>query len=163
MARLLGLLILLAVVAYGIWPYYSVFRLGTALEQPEPDALAPLVDLPAIQAHYKERIAGPVSGLMPTGDSDSDKVIGWLAANLQKLGDAALDQAITLGWVRERLISAVKRANDHGSNTLLTAVDFAFFESWDRFVIRIGRLGEAPTFVVLRLQDGKWRATDITG
>jgi hypothetical protein len=163
MARLLGLLILLAVVAYGIWPYYSVFRLGAALEQPEPDALAPLVDLPAIQSHYKERIGSRVGGLVPQGDSDSDKVIGWLAANLQQLGDAALDQAITLKWVRDRLVGAVQRANDHGSNTLLTAVDFAFFESWDRFVIRIGRLGEAPTFIVLSLQDGTWRATDITG
>jgi len=162
MARILGLMILLAAVVYGIWPYYSVLRLSMALEKTDPVALAPLVDLPAIQSHYKARIGSHVSGFVPNGDSESDKVIGWLANNLKQLGDAALDQAITLDWVRANLDGAARRASGQGGSTLLTATDFAFFESWDRFVIRVGKLGDAPTFVILKLEDGEWRVTDIT-
>lgn len=198
MARFLSLSILLAAVLYGIWPYYSILRINNALEKPEAEALAPVVDLIAIQGHFKARIESGVDSLLPqdqnrqpgssqSGSSagsqndsqnggqssaqnalqlDADKVLGWLAGNLKQLGDAALDQAITLDWVRSTLLAATRRANSEagpqGNSSLIGAVDFAFFESWNRFVIRLGRLGESPTFVILTLDGAEWRVTDIT-
>jgi hypothetical protein len=194
MARFLGLSILLAVVLFGIWPYYSILRINNALNNPDAEALAPIVDLVAIQGHYKSRIEGGVDSLLPhnqnrqlgssqrdrSADSqngnqsspenalqlDANKVLGWLASNLKQLGDAALDQAITLDWVRSTLLAAARRADSQagpqsGSN-FIAAVDFAFFESWNRFVIRLGRLGQSPTFVILTLDGAEWRVTDIT-
>jgi len=167
MVRILGLLLLLAVVGYGIWPYTSIFRLNSALESADAQTLAPMVDLAAIQAHYKARINDSVSGILPEPDSnqqsEAGKVIGWLKNNLQQLGDAALDQAITLDWVRNALIDASQRANAKAGGSFINAVDFAFFESWNRFVIRLGELGQQPTFVILKFEAGEWRLTDITG
>ncbi|MFP4062384.1 MAG: DUF2939 domain-containing protein [Halochromatium sp.] len=166
MARILGLLFLLAVVAYGIWPYSSLFRINSALQEPNAEALAPFVDLTAIQTHYKTRIGRGISGFLPpTEDQDqteAEQVIGWLTDNLKRLGDAALEQAITLDWVRTTLLDAGQRA-DAQSSSFVGAIDFAFFESWDRFVVRFGEIGEHPTFVILSLEDGEWRITDITG
>lgn len=194
MARFLGLSILLAVVLFGIWPYYSILRINNALQSPDAEALAPVVDLVAIQGHFKARIESGVDSLLPRDQSrqfgsrqsdssagsqngsqsnaqgalqlDADKVLGWLAGNLKQLGDAALDQAITLDWVRSTLLAAVRRADSEagpqGDSSFIAAVDFAFFESWNRFIIRLGRLGESPTFVILTLDGAEWRVTDIT-
>ncbi|WP_462322072.1 DUF2939 domain-containing protein [Halochromatium sp.] len=207
MARFLGLLLLLGVVLYGIWPYYSILQINRALQDPEAEALAPLVDLAAIQSHYKKRVEGTVEGLLPRGSGhqpdgphdrqggaaserhaqtglqlDADQVLDWLSDNLKTLGSAALDQAITLDWARETLLAASQRAagqrhrqagaqggaqtsSQTGTRTgtsFIEAVDFAFFESWDRFVIRLGRLGQRPTFVILTLDGTQWRVTDIT-
>ncbi len=164
MARFLGLLLLLAVVAYGLWPYYSLFRLNHALQASDAEALAPLVDLAAIQSHYKSRIGDSAGSFLPPRQeqpSDADQVIRWLADNLKQLGVAALDQAITLDWVRARLLAAGQRA-DAERGGVFGAIDFAFFESWDRFVVRFGELGRNPTFVILSLEGGAWRITDIT-
>lgn len=196
MARFLGLLLLLAVVLCGIWPYYSILRINSALAEPDAQALAPIVDLAAIQSHYNARISSSVDGLLPQesgnqhsgqsdrqGDSatdsrtqtglqlDADQVMGWLTDNLKQLGDAALDQAITLEWVRSTLLAASRHAGGQSApqtsaqsgTSFIGAVDFAFFESWDRFVIRLGQLGQNPTFVILTLDGTQWRVTDITG
>lgn len=166
MIRILFLLLLLAVVGYGIWPYAGVFRINSALEDQQTQALAPLVDLAAIQAHYKTRIGEGVSAILPRSSSDApsdaDKLMGWLRNNLEQLGDAALDQAITLDWVRNALLEASRRANGPGGGGFVQAVDFAFFESWNRFVIRLGKLGQHPTFVTLSFEAGAWRITDIS-
>ena len=160
MKRILVYLLLFAAIAYGIWPYYTIFRLDTALAASDPKTLAPYVDLEAIQRHYKERLGDAVNAFVPRTDSDSERVVAWLAQNLQKLGDSALDQAITYEWVRNSLRDAAARATDKRPAYFMAGIDFAFFESWNRFVIRLGKLG-AETHVVMSLQDQRWRVTDV--
>jgi hypothetical protein len=166
MVRFLETLILMVVVGYCIWPYYSLFRLDRALTAPATEALAPWVELSELRAHYKERVGAQVRGLIPQGSGDAEHVLRWLSDNLTQLGDAALDQAITLEWVQSMLQDAIqRRVTTHPGtegHTLIGALDFAFFESWDRFVVRIGELGEAPTFIILTPEGGLWRVTDIT-
>lgn len=160
MARIIGYLLAFAVIGYGIWPYYTIFRLDTALADPSPKAIAPYVDLPAIQAAYKARLDSAVGGFKPRGDSDGERVVAWLAENLQRLGDSALDQAITLEWVRSTLRDAAARATEERPAYFMAGIDFAFFESWNRFVIRLGALGN-DTHVVMTLEDRAWHITDI--
>ena len=160
MARILGYLLAFAVIGYGIWPYYTIFRLDNALADTDPKALAPYTDLPAVKAAYRARLGETVGGFAPKGDSDGERVIAWLAGNLQRLGDSALDQAITYEWVRNALRDAAARATDKRPAYFMAGIDFAFFEAWDRFVIRLGQLGE-ETHVVLRLEGTQWRITDI--
>lgn len=167
MLKLLRNLLLVLVLLFALWPYVTVFRLNSALApDAAADRLVPLVDLTAIQAHYKQRLGSTVDAWLPQG-GDSDEVIGWLAHNLRHLGDQALDQAITLDWVRTSLREAIERAQPQASApspaaSLLSAVDFAFFEAWNRFVIRLGALGANPTHLVLKLENARWQVTDIT-
>ena len=156
-------LVIVVVLLYALWPYVTVFRINSALAKPDvqtsTQALSHLVDLPAIQAHYKSRLGNTVDAWLPSG-GDSDEIIGWLSKNLQHLGDSALDQAITLEWIRDSLREAMLRAVPQ-QDSLLAAVDFAFFESWNRFVIRLGKLGANPTHLVLSLDGYRWQLTDI--
>jgi hypothetical protein len=157
--RFIGYLVVFALIAFGVWPYYSVFRLDDALSKDDTGELAPLVDLPAIRANYKSRVAAGAGQILPPADPGT--ALGWIRQNLERLGDSALDQAITLEWVRDTLREATVRATNQTPPYLLAGVDYAFFESYNRFLIRIGDLGRAPTHVRLSLEGTEWRITDI--
>ncbi|WP_295401769.1 DUF2939 domain-containing protein [uncultured Thiocystis sp.] len=157
--RFFGYLILLALIGYALWPYYTVYRLDAAINQQDDSQLAELVDLPAIRANYKKRVSSGADAIFPSGDPDS--VMHWIRQNLERLGDSALDQAVTLPWVHETLRDAVSQATGQSPPYLLASIGFAFFESYQRFLIRIGDLGQGPTHLRLSLVDGHWKITDI--
>lgn len=160
MGRIVTSLVIIAVLLFGLWPYTTIFRLDSALNKTDADALAPLIDLPSVQQSYKERLGRAVDGVVPSGNSDGERVVGWLAQNLARMGDAALDQALTLEWARGMLRTAVENATDKRPPDLLSAVDFAFFESWNRFVIRLGEVGNSTT-LVLAPRGTAWEVVDI--
>ena len=160
MGRILGYLLLLAALGYGLWPYYTIFRLDAAVREADAKALAPYVDLAAIQASYRERLARATPAFEPRPGPGADQVIIWLKTNLPRLGDAALEQGITLEWVRNALREAAERTTEGRPALFIDAIDFAFFESWNRFVIRLGELG-SETNVVMRLEGTDWRITDV--
>jgi hypothetical protein len=157
--RFIGYLLLLALITYGLWPYYSLYRLDGAIVRPDTAELATLVDLPAIRANYKRRLAAGVSGMLPAEDPQS--VTGWIRQNVERLGDSALEQTITLDWVRETVRDAVTQVTGQSPPYLIGAVDFAFFESHDRFLIRLGRLGENATHLRVSRIGTQWKITDI--
>jgi len=157
--RVLGYLVFFALVAFIVWPYYQIFRLDDALGKNDMQALEQLIDVPAIRRNYKERLEGGL-GLQPN-PRDVNSALAWLQQNLRRLGDAALEQAITLEWVRDTLKEAVASATTKQPPYFLAAVTFACFESYDSFVIRLGELGKNATHVRMKLEDKSWRVTDI--
>jgi hypothetical protein len=161
MMRILRFLLLFALLAYGLWPYYHVFRLDTALGQDDPAALAGLVDLPALQQNYKRRLDAGLGGLLPADPNQDQPLVRGLAQGLDRLGRAAVDQYITLPWVAETLRAATRAATNQTPAYLISGIRFAFFESYDRFLIRIGELGEGAVHVRMRLEGTEWRVTDI--
>ncbi len=161
MPRIIAFLLAFVVITYGAWPYYTLYRLDTALGMSDPVALAPFVDLPAIQGHYQERIGDSLSGMLPQGGREGERVIGWLAENLRQLGQVALDQTITLDWVRNRLRDAASRSTDKRPAYFMAGINAAFFESWNRFGVRLGPPDNA-THVSMALEGFSWRIVDIT-
>ena len=117
------------------------------------------MDLPAIRANYKQRLASGADAMFPSADPDS--VMNWIRQNVERLGESALEQAITLDWVRDTLRNAVTQATGQTPPYLLAGIDFAFFESYNRFLIRIGDLGQGATHVRLSLVGSEWKITDI--
>jgi hypothetical protein len=108
--RFLGYLFLLALLAFGAWPYYQVFRLDQALSDGDTGALAELVDLNAIRQNYRRRLDAGFGLLRP--EAQTGEALQWLGQSLRRIGDAALEQTITLDWVRNTLRSATARATD---------------------------------------------------
>jgi hypothetical protein len=159
--RLLGYLFLIALIVFGVWPYYHLYRLDDALGKNDTNALAQLVDLDAIRGNYKTRLEGNLGlqGQPPAGDPANPLV--WLQQNIQRLGDSALQQTITLEWVRDSLQQAATDATDKRPAYFLAGVNFAFFESYDSFIVRLGELGRNAVHVRLRLEGATWRITDI--
>ncbi|NEX20829.1 DUF2939 domain-containing protein [Thiorhodococcus mannitoliphagus] len=160
MARIAGFLLAFCLIVFGVWPYYSLYRLDQALSEPDASAIAPFVDLGAIQQSYKARLSSGVDTILPTTDRAAVPGLEWLAKSLRELGDQALGQVITLDLVRSMLREAAIRATDQRPVYFLAGVDYAFFASWNRFRIRLGDQGE-PTEVLMRLEGIHWRITDI--
>ncbi|MEA3278505.1 MAG: DUF2939 domain-containing protein [Pseudomonadota bacterium] len=157
--RFLGYLFLFALVAFGVWPYYQIFRLDDALGKDDMATLQQLVDVDAIRRNYKERVEDGL-GIQPQAQ-DPGSALAWLQQNLQRLGDAALEQTITPEWVRDTLREAAAGATDRQPPYFMAGVTFACFESYDSFIIRLGELGRNATHVRMRLEDKAWRVTDI--
>lgn len=158
MMRLFGSLLLFALLTYGIWPYYHIFQLDTALSQEDPTALADLVDLQTIQRNYKQRLT---TGLGLPHAQDGDDALSRLSQGLARLGDTALEQLITPSWVQHRLREATRAATERSPPYLISGIRFAFFESPNRFLIRIGDLGDGATHIRMDRQGTTWRVTDI--
>jgi len=156
--RLLRYLILFALVAFIVWPYYHVFRIDYALGRDDMQSLEQLLDIPAIRRNYKERLEGGLGFPQPQG---ANNFLARLQENLWRLGDTALEQTITLPWARDTLKEAAAQATDQQSPYFMAAITFAFFESYDRFLIRLGELGKNATHVRMTLQDYTWQVTDI--
>lgn len=156
--RLLRYLVLFTLVAFVAWPYYHTYRLDAALGRGDLRALEELVDVPAIRRNYQERLEGP--GLPPPNPQAIGGPSAWLQP-LRRLGDTALEQVITPPWVQNTLRQAVARATDKRPPYFMAAATFAFFESYDRFLIRLGELGKNATHVRMSLRGKTWRVTDI--
>ena len=157
--RFFGYLVLFALIGYGLWPYYTLYRLDGAINQQGTGQLATLVDLPAIRANYKQRLATGVKGVLPAVDPDG--AMNWIRQNLERLGDSALDQAVTLSWVHTTLRDAVTQATGQSRPYLLAGIEFAFFESYNRFLVRIGSLGQGAIHLRFSLVGKEWKITDI--
>lgn len=157
--RFLVSLLLVFILVFLFWPYYHIYRLDDALGRPDPAALESLVDLAALREHTKERLVWAL-GLQGSAPVAAEPM-RWLQQGLQRAGEAALEDTIDIGWVQGQLRDAVAAATERRPAYLLAAVDFAMFESWDRFLIRLGRLGYGETHIRLRLDGLTWKVTDI--
>ncbi len=157
--RFIVSLLLASLLIFLFWPYYHLYRLDDALGRPDPAALAPLVDLDAIRANTKERLTWALG--MRDAAAPGMEPLRWLQQGLQRAGEAALEDTIDLAWVQTQLRDAVSATTERRPAYLLAAVDFAMFESWNRFLVRLGRLGHGETHLRLQLEGLTWKVTDI--
>ena len=156
--RFLVSLFLASFLVFLFWPYYHLYRLDDALGRPDPAALAPLVDLDAIRDNTKARLTWAF-GMRDT--APGVEPLRWLQQGLQRAGEVAIEDTIDLNWVQTQLRDAVSAATERRPAYLLAAVDFAMFESWNRFIVRLGRLGYGESHVRLHLEGLTWKVTDI--
>lgn len=157
-------LILALLVAFLSWPYYYLYRLDNALGHDDVIELVSLVDLEAIREHSQarldrgiDRIGGQLSG----GQAGADSVMGWLQQNLKDLTAAVVNDELSVEQVRDTLRSLARAHTDVSPPYFMAAVDFAFFESLDTFLIRLGKVDDDPAYVRLGFEHGRWVVTDI--
>ncbi len=156
MAKLLVFVLLFLVVLYGVSPYYSIYRLDQALSEEDAAAIAPFVDLAAIQAQYKARLSDGVDQALTSQDQAAAPILDWISANLQQISGQALEQIVSVEFVRSILRKAAIDATETRPAYLIAGIDYAFFTSWNRFEIRLDE-----TQVIMRLDGIDWRITDI--
>ena len=158
MKHLCSLLVLAAIAAF-VWTGYSIYRIDDALGKDDLLALAEYVDLEAVREQFEQQMDYRVQ--TATGDPQPGSAMEWLQRNLQQLGNSTIEQTIDIEWVRDTLKDAAIRASDRSTPYFIAGIRFAFFESYDRFLIRLGELGENPTHIRLELRDKIWRITGI--
>lgn len=152
-------LLLAALLAFVAWPYYRMFQLDDALGTDNLPALAELVDLDALRQHTQQRFNAGVKGL--SAGAPQSQALDWIRGQIERLGETALQQVVNLEWVMDTLRQAATRHSKRPTPYFLSAVNFAFFESPDSFLIRLGAIDDQPTYVRMSLKDYRWRVTDI--
>ncbi len=155
--KLLRIPLLLLLLAYLAWPYVTILRLDRALASNDPTTLEHLVDLTAVQQEFKDRMDQGLRGAVGEG---SNPMLEFMSGGIRQLGGSAIEQLVTMEWVRARLLSK----SDQGpasAPSLLNSISFALFESFDLFLIRIGQLGDNPVHARMRLQDWDWRVVAV--
>ncbi len=134
-------LILLGFVVYGAWAYLDLFRLNHAVVYNDHQRLTRLIDLHALREGMKQDFNQGV------GDAPHPW-LKWFADGAQRLNSEALDRLVTMGWVRDRLLSKIEGTD---STALFAGVSFAFFESPTRLLVRYGDLGQEPIHLYMQL------------
>lgn len=144
----------LVLLAYLIWPYVTLWRLDRALALDHPDALAALVDLEAVRDEIRRKLNKEVPSAM---GPVSDNFIDWLEQGIRRNGSAAIEQQVTLEWVRERLLS-----QSPPGKGLAGALSRAFFDDPLHFSLRIGAPSRPLVHARLSLQGTGWRVTALS-
>jgi hypothetical protein len=154
MKGFLALLFLFA-LAFLVWPYTAVYRLNQALQRDDQQAIGEMIDLASIREQIKRKLNKNVESAI--GDV-SNGFIDWLQNGIQRMGADAVEQMVDNAWVVARLRSHNREPRQGGFMDQMT---YAFFDSPDRLLLRIGALDDNPVHAHLSLQGLRWRVTAV--
>jgi len=147
--------LILASLVYLAWPYLALWGLSRAVADADagPDVLAARIDLAAVRGELRKKLNKDSPS---TIGKLSDPFILWLERGIRRLGTGALDELVTLDWVRERLT-----ANSPPGQGFLPQVSYAFFDSPAGFAVRLGTPDQTPVRFRMALQGFQWRVTAV--
>jgi hypothetical protein len=157
LAWALGVMVLL-VVLYLLSPYLTLWRLDHRVRQGPTSTLSTLVDIESVHDQILRRL-----------NKDRDSCIGevseafitWVQSTLRSRDRDALSKAITLSWVRQRLLTQTV-----DGQSFLPEIGYAFFDAPFSFRVRLGAPltdPDSPPPVFLRLERRwlGWRVTAL--
>lgn len=150
--------LVLSLIAFTIWPYVNLYRLNRALVHDEKAALAHFIDLEAIQAQQKAELQREASRVIGKGQDD---LSAFFREGARMVTDRAVAHLVDMNWVRTMLRRDGLPGDARPFPSLLDSISYAFFEAYDRFVFRLGKLGDDPVHVEMRLEGGEWRVVGI--
>lgn len=146
--------LLIVTVMYGLWPYFTLWRLNRAVIEDDRAAMIALVDVDAVRTEIARALNKEQASAI---DRLSDPFIDWMERGLRRHGPSVLDRLVTLDWVRERLL-----AQSVPGEGFVPAVSSAFFRGpWD-FRVRIGGEGAQPLALRLTYVGVGWRVTMLS-
>lgn len=143
----------LVLLLYLAWPYWTLWRLDRALILDDQATLAQLVDLEAVRGAIRRQLNKEARGhAVPMSDS----FIAWLEKGIRRAGTAALEQEVSLPWVRTQMLS-----HSPPGAGLRPALTRAFFDAPLHFSLLLGDASQVPVRVRLRLTGSGWRVTEL--
>jgi hypothetical protein len=152
----LGLLTATAIgAAYLAWPYVTLWRLDTAARSADPRDLAVLVDMNAVRGELKRKLNKDADSSI---ERLSDPFIHWLEDGIRAKGSQAVDELVTLHWVRERLL---EHAEPDAGEGFMGQVAGAYLDGPTSFRLSIGSDGDLPVHVRMRLDGLSWRVSAV--
>ncbi len=155
MKKLLAAVFLLLCLAYLAWPYYFLHRLNGAVVRGDSAELEQLVDIGAVRTEITRKLNKDVSSAV---GEVSNQFVDWLQDGIRRLGGEAVERLVTLEWVEDQLLSKSPQGAGRG---FIPEVSYAFFETYDRFLVRIGEVGKAPVHFRIRLVGLDWKVTAV--
>ncbi|MBC8519080.1 MAG: DUF2939 domain-containing protein [Gammaproteobacteria bacterium] len=145
-------LLFLAVILYGILPYYSLYRFDHALVANDVSQLGKYIDLQQVQENYKRVLR------IESRDHNEGLASRMLRDGANSMSAYTVDQAVTIEWIRHRL-SGANRGETGVS--IYDTLDHAFFDSPNQFLVRLGDLGDDPTVLIMKRHGMVWRLSEL--
>lgn len=150
--------VLIGMLAYGIYPYVTLYRLGQAIRSGDAVTLASMVNWHAVREGIKEDICDFVVE-QPQGAQASGQLPPFGAGFVRGIATNVVDKRVT----PEALVAATQQS-DTQADTMGAAVQvsWAFFASPTEFVVDLAAPGQAtPIRLQMNLRSGSWHVTRV--
>lgn len=145
-------------MAYGIYPYVTLYRLGQAIRNGDAAALHSMVNWDSVREGIKEDICDTVVDQPPQAKADG-QLPPFGAGFLRGIATNVVDKQVT----PEALVQAARqpeRAQNAGSTPV--QVSWAFFAGPSTFMVDLSGSGQPdPIRLQMDLRDGAWHVTRV--
>jgi hypothetical protein len=144
-------------LAYGAYPYFTLYRLGNAIRSGDARTLEALVDWPSVREGIKEDVCDLVVET-PTVQKAGAELPPFGASFMRGIAANAIDQAVT----PQALLAAASSNEAKRPPAPLRGADvhvqWAFFDGPTGFRISLHAPGQAdPIQMQMTLHNGEWR------
>jgi hypothetical protein len=150
-------------MAYGLYPYVTLFRLGRAVRNGDAAALQSMVNWDSVREGIKEDICDLVVD-QPAQAEARSQLPPFGAGFVRGIATNVVDQRVT----PEALVQAVRRPDqghpDQGNNVAdgPVQVSWAFFAGPSTFMVDLASQGQTdPIRLQMDLRDGAWHVTRV--
>jgi len=150
--------LLTIVIAYAVYPYVTLYRLGQAIRHGDQATLQSMVDWPAVREGIKEDICDFVID-DPPEVKHANQLPPFGAGFMRGIAMNAVDTSVT----PEALVLAVQQPKASPAPKRATvSVAWAFFDGPSGFVVDLSTPGQAtPIRLKMDLRDGGWQVTRV--
>jgi hypothetical protein len=152
-------------VAYAVWPYVTLFRLGQAIRHGNAAALETLVDWDGVREGIKEDICDNLFDQEPTARvaSGESRLPPFGFSFVRGIAGNAVDENVN----PQALVSAARGAADGQSKQFPAdsnpSIAWAFFDGPTSFLVLLRRPGaapgEEPIRIEFKLRHATWKVT----
>jgi hypothetical protein len=145
-------------IAYGAYPYVTLYRLGSAIKDGDAGTLETLVDWPAVREGIKEDVCDLAAD--DPAPKNGDTLAPFGASFMRGIASNAIDQAVT-----PQALLAVASPPPSRKRIRTGAdvhVEWAFFDSPTTFTVSIQAQGQTdPVKLEMDLKNGEWRVQRV--
>lgn len=158
MKKIASSVVVFTLAALIAWPYLYLYRLDRAVAANDFMAFAELVDADAVRSGVKSRLGKRVDESI---GARSGSMLGWIQEGVKQIGGRAVDIAVDHEWIMSVLRNRKRSDATPQDRSLLSDTTYAFFEGWDRFLVRVGELEQDPIHIRMALQQWRWRVVGV--
>jgi hypothetical protein len=143
-------------VAYGAYPYVTLYRLGSAIKGADAATLQSLVDWPAVREGIKEDVCDLAADDQPTVQKADGELPPFGASFMRGIASSAIDQAVT----PQALLAATAMfpsSRQPAPRGAEVHVSWAFFDNPTTFMVSLQAQGQSePVKLEMDLKGGEW-------
>jgi hypothetical protein len=153
---IIGALLAVA-VAYVVYPYVTLYRLGQAIRQGDATSLETMVNWSAVREGIKEDICDQVID-QPSEARAGTKLPPFGSGFVRGIAGNAVDSRVT----PQALAAVAAQETAEPANGSTVRVSWAFFNGPSEFLVDLNAPGQASAIrLQMDLRDGYWRVTRV--
>jgi hypothetical protein len=145
-------------IAYGAYPYVTLYRLGSAIKAGDAGTLETLVDWPAVREGIKEDVCDLAAD--DPAPKNGDELAPFGASFMRGIASNAIDQAVTPQALLA--VASPPPSRKRPPTGADVHVEWAFFDSPTTFTVSLLAQGQTdPVKLEMDLKNGEWRVQRV--